>query len=562
TAGTYVAEVEKLLWGTSPWSFDEETGVLTIEPGELGVSADSPWNRSDNKVVNSADIKQIILSGKITAPKDSKNLFSSTVAAKQLFNVEKIDGLANLDTSNVTSMSYMFNGLSQLKTIDVSNFDTQNVTTMNNMFWGLTQLRTIDVSNFDTSNVTNMSYMFTGLIQLKTIDLSNFDTQNVITMVGMFNGVGELSTLVLGENFKFVSDSANLSAPAALNEGDVLTGKWIREDGKSAAYTPTDFMVNYGTGDLTAGTYVAEVAQANVIFEQFDAIPADSSLHVNTVGQKSNGVLSFSNQGLGEAGEIILTEFTTQFELDPNGTSIVSYQSKEGVQQDETVKNTELVSGYRFKNLAPGERVELQFEGTPWNNSPLDNDEMDKVRIDYKNKNEEKNLVVKKTIQIESGAFGFKEVPSVLEFTPTKLSLNLNGQLIDRVDTNWGLSLKDYRGTNERIINDESGRLAADRQDWELTVTATPFIDNSDVEVDPSVLSLAYVEDRNIQYVNDQELTIEQHTVENETPQKDHVINVNWAQEEGLKVYVHNRDALKSKNTYQAEIEFSLRIAP
>ncbi|MDB1688384.1 BspA family leucine-rich repeat surface protein, partial [Enterococcus casseliflavus] len=252
TAGTYVAEVEKPLWGTSPWSFDDETGVLTIEPGELGVSADSPWNRSDNKVVNGADIKQIILNGKITAPKDSKYLFSSTLAVKQLYNMEKIDGLANLDTSNVTNMSYMFSGLKQLGTLDVSNLDTLNVTDMSYMFAGLIQLRTLDLSNFDTSNVITMASMLSNANQLRTLDLSNFDTQNVTVMTAMFGGLNRLSTLVLGANFKFVlnNSSIGLGAPAALNEGDIITGKWIREDGKSAAYTPTDFMENYGTGDL------------------------------------------------------------------------------------------------------------------------------------------------------------------------------------------------------------------------------------------------------------------------------------------------------------------------
>ncbi|MCC9081973.1 hypothetical protein LOS20_06515 [Enterococcus faecium] len=36
-----------------------------------------------------------------------------------------------------------------------------------------------------------------------------------------------------------------------------LTSAWKREDGTGKVYTAEDFMKNYGTGDLTAGTYVS-----------------------------------------------------------------------------------------------------------------------------------------------------------------------------------------------------------------------------------------------------------------------------------------------------------------
>ena len=74
----------------------------------------------------------------------------------------------NLDTSNVTNMSGMFNGCSSLESLDLSNFDTSNVTNMANMFRNCNSLESLDLSNFDTSNVTNMSYMFHGCNNLTT----------------------------------------------------------------------------------------------------------------------------------------------------------------------------------------------------------------------------------------------------------------------------------------------------------------------------------------------------------------------------------------------------------
>ena len=47
-------------WGTSPYTFDENTGVLTIGAGELSGYTESPWN---SKKVSAEAIKKIVLSG-------------------------------------------------------------------------------------------------------------------------------------------------------------------------------------------------------------------------------------------------------------------------------------------------------------------------------------------------------------------------------------------------------------------------------------------------------------------------------------------------------------------
>ncbi|MEE1500393.1 MAG: BspA family leucine-rich repeat surface protein, partial [Enterococcus hirae] len=89
-------------WGTSPYTFDENTGVLTIGAGELSGYTESPW--SENKNVDAEAIKKIVLSGKVVAPKNSRLLFSGNTPAEKLTNVTEIEGLSQLDTSNVTDM--------------------------------------------------------------------------------------------------------------------------------------------------------------------------------------------------------------------------------------------------------------------------------------------------------------------------------------------------------------------------------------------------------------------------------------------------------------------------
>jgi len=52
------------------------------------------------------------------------------------------------------------------------------------------------IENIDTSEVTDMSYMFLGLNSLTSLDVSNFDTRNVTNMVGMFAGMNNLTILI------------------------------------------------------------------------------------------------------------------------------------------------------------------------------------------------------------------------------------------------------------------------------------------------------------------------------------------------------------------------------
>ena len=105
--------------------------------------------------------------------------------------------IANLDTSNITSMAYMFYNNNNLQSLDLSNFNTSNVTNMYSMFLGCKSLTTLDLSNFNTSNVTDMSNMFYICQKLTTLDLSNFNTSKVTSMSSMFSGCNKLSTLDL-----------------------------------------------------------------------------------------------------------------------------------------------------------------------------------------------------------------------------------------------------------------------------------------------------------------------------------------------------------------------------
>ena len=123
--------------------------------------------------------------------------FRPTTTARWFYNyreLEQIEGLEYLNTSEVKDMEGMFYVCSALTSLDVSHFNTQNVTDMGRMFFDCSGLTSLDVSHFNTQNVTNMGRMFYRCSDLTSLDVKNFNTQNVTDMSGMFSGCSGLTS--------------------------------------------------------------------------------------------------------------------------------------------------------------------------------------------------------------------------------------------------------------------------------------------------------------------------------------------------------------------------------
>ena len=172
---------------------------------------------SVKKVVVKADIVSdnniIIPSSTVEASFKGSNT-SNVVSMESMFegcsNLTSLD-VSSFNTSNVTNMSNMFNVCSGLTSLDVSNFDTSNVTYIYSMFSHCSGLTSLDVSNFDTSNVIYISGMFSDCSGLTSLDLSNFDTSNVTTMNCMFQNCTGLTSLNLsGWDMSNVTDMENM----------------------------------------------------------------------------------------------------------------------------------------------------------------------------------------------------------------------------------------------------------------------------------------------------------------------------------------------------------------
>ena len=210
-------------WINGSYSYEEKTKTLTIEAHTIDNSnytsdtnpinpAQIAWNIDG---VDTDEIQTIEFAGPVTFKGDASSLFAG------LPNLEKIEGLKNLNTKDVTSMKQMFANDPKLTSLDLSQFNTSKVTDMMGMFTNDSSLTSLDVSNFDTSNVIDMSYMFAQvdasneddkpskeaapkLTEIKGLD--KFVTTKVKRMDNMFTNQSALTSLDIS-SFKTPKES-------------------------------------------------------------------------------------------------------------------------------------------------------------------------------------------------------------------------------------------------------------------------------------------------------------------------------------------------------------------
>ena len=146
-----------------------------------------------------------------------RSAFTSTFT--NLKTIHNMD--TNVDTSNVTDMSYMFI-YSQLTSVgDLGKWNTSNVTDMSNMFPQSKLTSVGDLSQWNTSKVTRMSWMFQNSKLTTVGDLSKWNTSNVKYMGWMFydsklTSVGDLSKWNTSKvtNMKYMFYGSKLTPPA------------------------------------------------------------------------------------------------------------------------------------------------------------------------------------------------------------------------------------------------------------------------------------------------------------------------------------------------------------
>ena len=246
--------------------FDNATGTLTfrykgVKPAEaydLNVKSNDPgWQAQKRK------IKKVVFDASFAnaRPTSCYKWFNGCA------NLTDIEGIENLNTQNVTDMSWMFNCCYALTSLDVSNFNTEKVTNMSNMFGSCEKLSSLDLSNFNTKRVENMSFMFSVCSTLQTIFASDkFVTNRVFDGNGMFQGC---------ENLKGFIDYISNSDKDNYEYANYTTGYFTKLVGKNG-----EKKIGAAGEALTTENLVLDDGKDFVAYEPFAAKNASYSREI------------------------------------------------------------------------------------------------------------------------------------------------------------------------------------------------------------------------------------------------------------------------------------------
>lgn len=175
-----------------------------------------------------------------------------------------IEGIRNLNTSEVTNMRCMFSYCNSLKSVDLSGFNTTKVKDLDGFFSDCVSLEYSDFSSFNTSNVLYFSAMFNGCSSIRELDLSSFyTTKGTSDMRSMFNSCKSLEKLNIC-NFVFTNITnaslffygcnklKSLTIPSTINYLDNNICSSIgKKEAPCRIYAPNNF--NFGVD--TSGDY-------------------------------------------------------------------------------------------------------------------------------------------------------------------------------------------------------------------------------------------------------------------------------------------------------------------
>lgn len=193
--------------------FDAATGTLTFQCSSAKTDADTDFFLNEGSDVpgwypaKSADIKTVVFKRNFRDARPTTCLlwFGSCT------NLTSIEGLENLNTSDVTRMDYMFYKCDKLRALDLSGFNTEKVENMGGMFSNCKNLETLNLSSFKTNNLKNMSEMFLGCNKIAQLDLSGFNTSGVKALDQVFKNCYALEALDLSSfDTKWVTDMSSL----------------------------------------------------------------------------------------------------------------------------------------------------------------------------------------------------------------------------------------------------------------------------------------------------------------------------------------------------------------
>ncbi len=186
-ANTTNGYLTKIATGSQAWvEYDETSKTLTFRYDDQYKGSDNQYEIPEDMTTtpewyeHRTDIEKVVFDQAFSyaRPTCCYGWFAS------MEKLVTIEGIENLNTSNVEDMSWMFIGCESLTTLDLRRFNTSNVTCMDNMFYECSSLATIYVGkSFVLSEECTGNNMFCGCSNLKGYnsqnigkEMANYDT--------------------------------------------------------------------------------------------------------------------------------------------------------------------------------------------------------------------------------------------------------------------------------------------------------------------------------------------------------------------------------------------------
>ena len=140
--------------------------------------------------------------------------------------LESIEGINNIDTSNVESLHGTFEHCISLQSLDLSKWDISKVESMCDTFAYCKSLTTLNIDTWNTSNVKYMIGTFRDCESLEYVNVYNFDMSNVITIQDMFYDCKSLKYIDI-ENWNTSNITSMYDAFCNCNSLErINTSKW------------------------------------------------------------------------------------------------------------------------------------------------------------------------------------------------------------------------------------------------------------------------------------------------------------------------------------------------
>ena len=232
-----------------------------------------------------------------------------------------ISYISNWNTSSVTDMSSMFEGAGYSATTfdigDLSSWDTSSVTNMKSMFryagYSATTFE-LDLSSWNTSSVKNMSYMFDSAGRSATTwsigDLSSWNTSSVTSMSYMFNGAGRSASTfnLTGLNNWNTSSVTGMShmfdfAVYSATTFELDLSSWNTSSVKNMSYmfdSAGRSATTFNIGDLSSWDTSSVTDMRNM----FNYVGWKATWSLNCTSWNVNNVTSYSNFNTGVSSKV------------------------------------------------------------------------------------------------------------------------------------------------------------------------------------------------------------------------------------------------------------------